>query len=72
VGGQLPGFETVEPTDDDVQEALAGMELDENGVSRINYFVQVYRAGDFPMYADYAVHRASEELAGPRQFVVTK
>lgn len=72
VGGKLPGFESVEPTDDDVQEALAGMELDENGTSRINYFVQVYRAGDFPMYADYAVHRASEELAGPRQFVVTK
>jgi hypothetical protein len=35
-------------------------------------FVQVYRAGDFPFYADYAVHRATEVLAGPRQIVVTK
>lgn len=62
----------MEPTDDDVQEALAGMEIDEDGTSRINYFLQVYRAGDFPVYADYAVHRANEELAGPRQIVVTK
>ena len=70
--GSLPGVKAVEPTDEDVQEALAGMEIDESGNSRINYFLQVYRAGDFPVYADYAIHRASEELAGPRQIVVTK
>jgi len=72
VGGSLPGFESVEPTDDDVQEALSAMEIDEEGVSRLNYFIQVYRASDFPVYADYAIHRATEVLAGPRQIVVTK
>uniref|UniRef100_A0A7S1YPB3 Uncharacterized protein n=1 Tax=Ditylum brightwellii TaxID=49249 RepID=A0A7S1YPB3_9STRA len=70
--GSLPGFESVDPTDDDVQEALSAMEIDEDGISRLNYFVQVYRASDFPVYADYAIHRATEELAGPRQIVVTK
>lgn len=72
VGGSLPGLNSVEPTDEDVQEALSAMEVEEDGSSRLNYFIQVYRAGDFPIYSDYAVHRASEELSGPRQIVVTK
>lgn len=60
------------PTEADVQEALRAMDVDETGHSRLNYFVQVYRANDFPFYQDYAVHRASEPLAGPRQIIVTK
>jgi len=74
VGGVLPGLsdKPVQATDADVKEALAAMDIDERGQSRLNYFVQVYRAGDFPFYADYAVHRASEVMAGPRQIVVTK
>lgn len=72
ITGSLPGFESVEPTDDDVQEALAAMELDEEGEARLNFFIQVYRASDYPVYADYAIHRATEVLTGPRQMVVTK
>jgi len=72
IGGSLPGLESVEPNEEDVQEALAAMDIDEDGSSRLNYFVHVYRAGDFPFYADYAVHRATEELPGPRQIIVTK
>jgi hypothetical protein len=72
IGGTLPGFETINPNDEDVQEALAAMDIDEDGSSRLNYFVQVYRASDFPFYADYAVHRATEELPGPRQILVAK
>jgi hypothetical protein len=72
IGGTLPGFETVNPNDEDVQEALAAMDIDEDGSSRLNYFIQVYRASDFPFYADYAVHRATEELPGPRQILVAK
>lgn len=52
--GSLPGFESVEPTDDDVQEALAAMEIDEKGDAPLNFFLQVYRASDYPVYADYA------------------
>jgi len=72
VGGSLPGFDTVEATDADVQEALSAMALEEDGSSRLNYFLQVYRASDYPVYADYAIHRAQEDLSGPRQIVVTK
>jgi hypothetical protein len=72
VGGSLPGFDSVEPTDNDVQEALAAMEIDEKGNAPLNFFLQVYRASDYPVYADYAVHRATEVLSGPRQMVVTK
>jgi len=73
IGGSLRGIDSVgDPTEADVKEALSAMDIDEAGESRLNYFVQVYRASDFPFYADYAVHRASEELAGPRQIVVTK
>lgn len=72
IGGTLPGLETVEPTDADIQEALSAMAILDDGKSRLNYFLQVYRAGDFPVYADYAVFRATEVLAGPRQIVVTK
>lgn len=72
VGGSLPGLTSVEPTPADVQEALSAMEIEDDGTCKLNHFVQVYRAGDFPIYADYAVHRATEVLAGPRQVVVTK
>lgn len=72
VGGQLPGLETVIPTEEDIQEALVAMEIEEDGTSRLNYFLQLYRASDYPIYEDYALHRASEELPGPRQIIVTK
>merc|ERR1740124_302291 len=72
VGGQLPGLETVTPTDEDVQEALSAMEIEEDGTSRLNYFLQLYRASDYPVYEEYAIHRATEELSGPRQIIVTK
>jgi len=71
-GGTLPGMTTVQSTDADVKAALEAMDIDENGKSRLNYFVQAYRANNFEFYADYAVHRASEPLAGPRQIVVTR
>jgi hypothetical protein len=70
MGGSLPDLETAEVTDADVQEALAAMDIDEEGNSRLNYFCQVYRAGDFPFYGDYAVHRATETLPGPRNIIV--
>ena len=72
IGGSLPDLESVEATDVDVKEALAAMDIDDDGETRLNYFVQVYRGADFPFYADYGVHRATEELAGPRQIIVTK
>ena len=72
VGGELPGLETVEVTDADVQQTLAAMDVDDNGNTILNFFVQSYRANDFPFYADYATFRASEPLAGPREFVVLK
>ena len=53
-----------------VQEALAAMELDEDGSSRLNYFIQVFRSGDYPVYEDYAVHRNAE--GSPFQIIVTK
>lgn len=62
----------MEPTKDDAASAIASMDIQDDGSSDLNHFVQVYRAGDFPIYADYAVHRATEVLAGPRQAVVTK
>jgi len=72
VGGKLPGLETAEPTDADVKTALSAMAIQDDGTTILDYFIQAYRAGDFPFYADYAVHRATEVLAGPRQIVVTK
>ena len=72
IGGTLPGLDTVEVTPADVTTALDAMDIGEDGESALNYFVQCYRANDFPFYADYAVHRASEPLAGPRQLIVTK
>jgi hypothetical protein len=75
LGGQAPmaGVDPVgEAIFEDVQTALAAMEVDADGKTKLNYFVQVYRANDFPYYADYAVERATEPLAGPRQVVVTK
>jgi len=73
VGGSVAGLDAVgEPGKEDAMAALEAMGIGEDGTSRLNYFLQVYRAGDFPVYEDYAVHRASEPLAGPRQFVVTK
>ena len=70
--GSLPGMDTVAPTDADVKAALDAMDIGEDGSTKLNYFVQTYRACDFPFYGDYAVHRATEELAGPRQIVVAK
>ena len=70
--GTLPELTTVAPNGDDVKEALSAMELEKDGSSRLNYFVQIYRASDFPVYADYAIHRAQEAVSGPRQLVVTK
>ena len=71
--GSLPGLESVEPSDADVKEALSAMKANDiDGSSRLNYFIQVYRASDYPVYADFAIHRATEVLAGPRQIVVTK
>jgi hypothetical protein len=70
--GSLPGFETAEPTDADAQEALSAMAIQDDGTTKLDFFIQAYRAGDFPFYADYGVHRATEVLAGPRQVVVTK
>lgn len=68
----LTGYQPVEITDVDVRAALLAMDIDDNGKSRLNYFVQAYRANDHPFYSDYAVFRASEVLAGPRQIIVTK
>jgi hypothetical protein len=73
VGGSLPGLDAVKkPSDKDIQTALKGMELGDDGSSKLNYFIQVYRASDYPIYEDYAIHRAKEPLSGPRQIVVTK
>jgi hypothetical protein len=73
IGGTLPGLSSPPVvTEADVQAALEAMDVQEDGSTALNYFVQTYRAADFPFYADYAVHRASEELAGPRQIIVTK
>lgn len=72
IGGSLPGIETAQPTDADVTTALSAMAIQDDGSTHLDYFIQAYRAGDFPFYADYAVHRATEPLAGPRQIVVTK
>lgn len=72
VGGELPELSTVQPNGDDVSAALSAMELAEDGSSRLNYFVQIYRASDYPVYSDYAIHRAQEQVPGPRQIIVTK
>lgn len=73
VGGSLPGLKEVQnPGDGDMQTALKGMEIGDDGKSVLNYFIQVYRSGDWPVYEDYAIHRAKEPLSGPRQIVVTK
>lgn len=71
-GGSLPGLQSVTATKEDAQTALNAMDIDDDGNSKLNYFVQAYRANNFPFYGDYAVHRASEPLAGPRQIIVTK
>lgn len=73
VGGPLPGLTEIQtPADGDVTTALQGMAIDDDGSSKLNYFIQVYRAGDWPVYEDYAIHRAKEPLSGPREIVVTK
>jgi len=41
VGGKVAGFDSVEPTDADVKEAISAMSLAEDGSSRLNYFLQV-------------------------------
>lgn len=73
VGGSLPGLTEIQkPSDGDITTALKGMEIGDDGASALNYFIQVYRAGDFPVYEAYAANRAAEPLSGPRQIVVTK
>jgi len=62
----------VEATPADMKEALSAMAIQDDGSTKMDFFVQAYRAGDFSFYADYAVHRATEALSGPRQIVVTK
>ena len=72
VGGQLPELKCVVPSEEDVKDALSAMALEEDGIVRLNYFIQIYRASDYPNYADYALHRATEAIPGPRQIMVTK
>lgn len=73
VGGSLPGFKSVEVTDEDVSTALDAMRIeDSNNMSALNFFIQVFRANDFQSYADYAIHKATEPLSGPREKIVTK
>lgn len=72
MGGSLPDLPTAKTTDADVKEALAAMDIDDNGETRLNFFVELYRANDFPFYADYAVFKATEELPPARQVIVTK
>jgi hypothetical protein len=48
------------PTDQDIAAALDAIAVGDDVSSRLNYFIQVYRAGDFPAYEDYAIHRATE------------
>jgi hypothetical protein len=68
----LPGQQSVELKTEDVHTALSAMEIQDDGSSQLNFFIQVYRAGDFPVYENYAIHRAMEPLSGPRQIIVTK
>ena len=70
--GSLPGVDTLEPKEEDVKAALAAMDIGDDGSTKLNYFIQNYRANDFAFYGDYALHRAKEPLAGPRQIIVTK
>ena len=70
--GSLPGLTSVEATAEDAEEAVEAMAVQEDGSTKLDFFIQAYRAGEFPFYEDYAVHRATEALAGPRQIVVTK
>lgn len=69
----LPGLpKPLEPTSEDVNTALNALQMDDTGKSKLNFLVQVYRAIDFPIYEQYAIHRASEVCAGPRQIIVVK
>ncbi|KAL3782692.1 hypothetical protein ACHAWO_010815 [Cyclotella atomus] len=72
VNGALPGFTSVSANEEDVQTALDAMAIGEDGEeAKLNYFVQVYRANDFPAYEAYGVFRAGEECT-LRSVVVTK
>lgn len=72
VGGALPEMTSVDVTGEDVAAALDAMRMDEEGASQLNFLVQVFRAGDYQSYEDYAIHKATEPLSGPRVKVVTK
>uniref|UniRef100_A0A7S2JVD4 Uncharacterized protein n=1 Tax=Leptocylindrus danicus TaxID=163516 RepID=A0A7S2JVD4_9STRA len=72
VGGALPEMKSVDVTSEDVSAALDVMRVDEDGSSKLNFLVQVFRAGDYQSYQDYAIHKATEPLSGPRVKVVTK
>lgn len=68
----LPNLKSVQVDKSDVQTALSAMEVDEEGNSKLNFFMHIYRASDFPIYESYAIHKASQPLAGARQIVVMK
>jgi len=69
----LPGLpKPLEPTSADVNNALDALQMDDMGNTKLKFLVQVYRAIDFPIYEQYAIHRASEVCSGPRQIVVLK
>ncbi|KAL7562095.1 hypothetical protein ACA910_019844 [Epithemia clementina (nom. ined.)] len=72
IGGDLPGFQTLAVTEADVQHALSSMDIDEQGQTILNFYIQSYRANDFPFYADYAVFRKNEPMTGPREYIVLK
>ena len=73
VGGSLDGLSSVNVSKEDVSAALDAMRIDSNtGDSKLNFFVQVFRACDFQSYEDYAIHKATEPLSGPREKIVTK
>jgi hypothetical protein len=74
LGGSIAGLNAPmdNPMEIDVKAALAAMDIDDYGDSKLNFYIQRYRANDFPFYEQYAIHRATEVLAGPRLIVVAK
>ena len=72
MGGKLPGLPTAKEEKVDVDAALAAMDIDEKGETKLNFYVELYRSNDFPFYADYAIFRATEELPPARHVIVTK
>jgi hypothetical protein len=65
-------MKSVELAKGDVQNAISAMKIDDEGECNLNFFLQKFLAGNFPVYEAYAIHRASEPLSGPRSIIVTK